>query len=49
MDDATTFDGMTIRCKFKTSGNSVLPEEIRLVQAHLGDLLLMVLRQNEEE
>lgn len=49
MDDATTFDDMTIRCKFKVTGNTVLPEEIGLVQAHLGDLLLMVLRQNEEE
>lgn len=49
MDDATTFDGVIIKYESKMSGNSVLPEEIRLVQAHLGDLLLMVLRQNQEE
>jgi hypothetical protein len=49
VDDATTVDGMTFRYKFKVSDNSVLPEETKLVQAHLGDLLLKVLMLSEEE
>lgn len=49
MDDAKTIDGIVIRYKADIPENSVLPEEIKLVQAHLGDLLLKVLMQTEEE
>jgi hypothetical protein len=49
VDDAKTFDGIVISYKADILGNSVLPEEIRLVQAHLNDLLLKVLMQTEEE
>jgi hypothetical protein len=49
VDDAKTSDGKVIKYKTDIPENSVLPEEIKLVQAHLGDLLLKVLMQNEEE
>jgi hypothetical protein len=47
--DARTIDGIVIEYKTDIPGKSILPEEIRLVQAHLGDLLLKVLMQTEEE
>ena len=49
MDDAKTIDGIVIRYKADIPEKFVLPEEIRLVHAHLGDLLLKVLMQTEEE
>jgi hypothetical protein len=49
VDDAKTIDGIVIRYKADIPVKSVLPDEIKLVQAHLGDLLLKVLMQNEEE
>lgn len=47
MHDAETIDGMTIIYKAGMTENSILPEEIRLVQAHLGDILLKVLMQTK--
>ncbi len=44
-----TVDGITIKFKADVPEESVLSEEIRLVQAHLGDLLSKVLMQTEEE
>jgi hypothetical protein len=49
VDDAKAIDGIVIRYKANIPEKSVLPEELRLVQAHLGDLLLKVLMQTEEE
>jgi hypothetical protein len=49
VDDARTIEGIVIGYKADIPKKSVLPEEIRLVQAHLGDLLLKVLMQSEEE
>ena len=49
MDDAKTIDDIVIEYKANVAGKSVSPEEIRLVQAHLGDLLKRVLMDAEEE
>ena len=49
MDDARIIDGIIIGYKTDIPEKSVLPEEIKLVQAHLGDLLIKVLMQSEEE
>ncbi len=49
MANSKTIDELTISYKCNVVNGSVLPEEIRLVQAHLGDLLLKVLMQSEED
>jgi hypothetical protein len=49
VDDAKTIDGIVIGYKADIPEKAVLPGEIRLVQAHLGELLLKVLMQTEEE
>jgi hypothetical protein len=49
VSDAKSIDGIVIGYKASFPGNSVQPEEIRLVQAHLGELLLTVLMLNEED
>jgi hypothetical protein len=46
--DAKTVDGSTLIYKVGITDKTVLPEEIRLIQAHLGDILLKVLMQTEE-
>lgn len=47
MHDAETINGMTIIYKVGMTEKTVLPEEIRLVQAHLGEILLKVLMQTK--
>lgn len=42
-------DAIQIRFKSDILEKSVSPEEIRLVQAHLGDLLVTVLMKTEGE
>jgi Mg2+/Co2+ transporter CorB len=49
VDDAKTVDGIVIHYKTDIPEKSVLAGEIMLVQANLGDLLLKVLMQTEEE
>ena len=48
MEDAKTIDGIVIKYKADIPEKTLSPEEIRLVQAHLGDLL-KVLMQTEGE
>jgi len=48
VSDAKTENSFTIKFKTCLQGNSVLPEETRLVNAHLGDLL-KILMQSEED
>jgi len=48
VNDAIHTDGLTVTFK-RDILSSVSPAEIRLVHAHLGDLLLKVLMQDEEE
>ena len=49
MIDARTIEDIVVEYKADNQETSLLPEEIKLVQANLGDLLLKVLMQCEEE
>ena len=42
-------DSVCISFKAEVPERSVLPEEIRLIQAHLGELLVTMFMQSEEE
>lgn len=48
MSDANTEPVISIQCKKGFRSNSVLPEEINLVQAHLGELLKLVMQYEED-
>ena len=48
MHDANISDGMTLIYKSGITDKTVLPEEIWLIQAHLGEILLKVLMQTGE-
>lgn len=49
MNDAINFDQMTVTLDIDREDGKVSVEEIRLLQAHLGDLLVLMLRESECE
>ena len=49
MNDAGINNDIEITYKINILDNSVLPEEIRLIQAHMNDLLIKILMMTEED